>query len=306
MGCGLRRQRQSFRGEPRFDEGIDWIDALAAGRQCRSHERCVGPVRLIHGPLGHPAFQQFLLPCREGLVRRFWRHRILIVEDPRDDRTGLRAPRHDRDDPALRLAERRLAEIKTHPSLSGRGVEAVAVKARVGHDRPDVAVERHRLRMPGLRTGDGQSDRDNRDPKHGHFSPTKAHPTYVNRRLRGGNSLVTGERGGPALLGRSNALYRHPFMIDRPWRTCQLVERPPGPENPGFGSGNSRRLKLVASQPQLLTSTREKVFLRLRARERLAVVVVPPEAAVDLPEQWARLRLVVGGWAPAWCAVGAR
>src|ERR1051325_1834862 len=103
---------------------------------------------LILRALGDPAAERFLLRRREVLVRGLRRHDVVLVrgEDALDDLRLVGLAGHDGDLAGFGRLERLGAEVDAEAALARLGVEAVAVKARVRHDRPDVAVEIHLCR----------------------------------------------------------------------------------------------------------------------------------------------------------------
>ena len=118
-------------------------------------------MRLVNGPLLHPAFHQCLLTFRERLVRLLGRHGFVGIKNPRDDFARGHVARHNRHRVALGFLERLLAEVETHAGLAAFGVGAVAMKTRVRHDRADVAVkldDRRQGRLGGGECGGGPED----------------------------------------------------------------------------------------------------------------------------------------------------
>ena len=95
-------------------------------------------MRLIFRALGDPAFEQFLLRGGERAIRLGRRHQLVGVggKDVLHQLALLRFARHER----LRL-QRLRAHIQPQVGLALIRVLAVAVKAVLGQDRPDVAVE---------------------------------------------------------------------------------------------------------------------------------------------------------------------
>ena len=99
---------------------------------------------LVKGALGDPATKEFLLRRREGFVRLLVRHHVIRVgrEDTLDDLGVVGLAGDDGDGAAFAGLQCFRADVQTKLALAGFGVEAVAVKAGVRHDRPNVAIKR--------------------------------------------------------------------------------------------------------------------------------------------------------------------
>jgi hypothetical protein len=143
--------------ERREDEGIDGVPhpvpPVHLGKR-RTAGNEVGPMRLILGSFRDPAAEQFLLRAAEDLVRLRGRHDLprlgaidLLDEPALPGLTG---------DDGLQ-GERRLPIIEPELRFPFPGLGAVAGKAVLGKDGPDVAVEFHLLGGPDAQERDGEN-----------------------------------------------------------------------------------------------------------------------------------------------------
>ena len=167
---GLRR----FRGgrdlslrELRADETIHRMRRFAR-RHRRFRQRRVSPVRLVNRAFRDPAFDRVFLLRRQLLVRLRRRHDVVAIigKNACDDFTLLRLTRHDRHHIILRFLQRFLTNIQPQPGLPRLRIEAVAVKAGVRKNRPNIAVKADRSVL-GLRRADGEQADDKQEAEKG-------------------------------------------------------------------------------------------------------------------------------------------
>ena len=153
-GLGLRRQ--FFLRQPCLDEGVDRIAdhaALHHRRRCFDR-RFKAPVLLVFRALFDPALQYLHLRGSHVLVGLRRGHHFIFVlgQDTLDDGADLRIAGLDGKG-AVDGLEGALGHIQAQISLALLGVKAVAGKAVVAEDRPDVAVE---VELRRRRGGGGQ------------------------------------------------------------------------------------------------------------------------------------------------------
>ena len=96
---------------------------------------------LIFCTFGYPPFQRFLLRRRKHLVRFCGRHDIVaVVENSADNFALFRVAWNNYGSVGFAWRESVLGAIQTQLPLAGGGIRAVAGKAILRQDRPDIPV----------------------------------------------------------------------------------------------------------------------------------------------------------------------
>ena len=142
---GLGRRREADLGQPLPHE---MIHPVGIGRHLGLHRFLIGPVQLVFRPFLDPSRQELLLLRVELLVRLRRRHQFVRVGrvDPRHERAFRWLAGHDR---TGRYGI--ITVVQPQIGLPMAGIRPVAIKAVVGKNRPDVAVERNLIRQYGRR-----------------------------------------------------------------------------------------------------------------------------------------------------------
>ena len=137
----LRRKFQSLLRQPRLHKRIHRILRPRHLRNRHRLHRLKRPMPRPLRPLGHPAFEQFLLLRFQPfqLLRR--RHHIVLVvrENALHQLAPRQIPRHHRHLPRLRLAKSRLLQIQPQLPLASPRIRPVAIKARLRKNRANIA-----------------------------------------------------------------------------------------------------------------------------------------------------------------------
>ena len=137
----LRRRLQPLLRQPRLHKRIHRILRPRHLRHRHRLHRLKRPMPRPLRPLGHPAFEKFLLLRLQPfqLLRRR-HHIVLVVGKNALQQLALRhIPRHHRARPRLRLAKSRLLQIQPQLPLASPRIRPVAIKARLRKNRPDIA-----------------------------------------------------------------------------------------------------------------------------------------------------------------------
>ena len=111
-------------------------------------------------PLGHPAFEKFLLLRLQPfqLLRRR-HHIVLVVGKNALQQLALRhIPRHHRARPRLRLAKSRLLQIQPQLPLASPRIRPMTIKTRLRKNRPDLA---RKINLRGDRRKRQRKQREN-------------------------------------------------------------------------------------------------------------------------------------------------
>ena len=164
-----RTRREAFLLQSRQHKRIDRIlhpVRVLHRRHLDQLQRFEGPMLLVFGSLGDPSLEEILLSGRQLLVGVWRRHQVVFVcrENPVDQGTGVRFAGDKR-----LHRQRFLANVETQICLPMFGVGTVAVEAVVGKDRPDVAIELHRVsrrRLGGEDKADEQAARPSKGRHH--------------------------------------------------------------------------------------------------------------------------------------------
>ena len=132
----------------RTHPAIDATLTLGSRWNRRPDDRLIGPMPLVFGALSDPPLKQRLLLGLERLMGLRGRHQLVgvIGQQPMHQFAAGRIARQDCLLARLGRPERRLADIQTQAALHLLHIGAVAGKAVVGEDRPDVPIELDRSR----------------------------------------------------------------------------------------------------------------------------------------------------------------
>ena len=160
---GLRRERQALGLQARQHERIDGIverRGFFYGRNRRTHGRDERPMRFPFRAFTDPTRDPFDLVGRELLARAGRRHPLFGIGtgDALVENAGRQIAGHDRAD-TVHAALGAGFDVEPQIGLPLRRVGTVALKAVVGQERANVAIELHRLvgaRSACARTDCGQ------------------------------------------------------------------------------------------------------------------------------------------------------